>query len=343
MNTNTTVSLFVLLLAGFIGWFVISIRQPGKTDSHTLDFLEKDLKTDKLTRLEVTYGDRKASFECSKDKQEWSLPGKWPVREKEFSALLTAVTKLHSRFVAEPLKDDAALADYGLDKNTLTIRVKVNDVDHSLVLGEGPGENNRFVRPTFLRLDKEKEVVRLAPGLIAQLGQGQEYYQQRRLFPSKRMPKEPDSSEKIEQLDALRLSVSAGDNKFTLARVGDDWQLTAPVSDRVDPDQLRTVLTTFPDLWAERFVDSKGKKLEEFGLVKPEYEMSVTRDSGSEVKLLVGKHARVETRTVIKPAPPPQFPGQPPQKDREETVQRKFLLCQAGRTTIRFSRSRPRS
>ncbi len=331
MNTNTTVSLFVLLLAGLIGWFVISLRQPPKTTSPTIEFLEKGLKKDKLTGLEISTGERKVSFERGTDQDEWSLPGKWPVRDKEFAALLTTLTQLHSRFVAEPLKDEADLANYGLDANTLTIKVTADDAEHMLLLGEGPGEGNRFVRPTFLRLDKQMEVVRLAPGLIAQLGQGQEYYQQRRLFPSKRVPKEPDSTEKIELLDALNLSVSAGANKFTLTHtpnpspsgrgvrgVGDDWQLTAPVIDRTDPEPLRTVLTAVPDLWAERFVDARGKKLEDFGLAKPKYEVAVTRDSGAVVKLLAGTQARVETRLVAKAPPPPMFPGQPPQKDTEE-------------------------
>ena len=50
--------------------------------------------------------------------------------------------------------------------------------DFKLTSGEKPDASNRFSSPTFLRLDDRKEVIRLAPGLVAVLNRPADYYQQ---------------------------------------------------------------------------------------------------------------------------------------------------------------------
>src|SRR5207244_3288312 len=56
---------------------------------------------------------------------------------------------------------------------------------------------------------------------------------------------------------------------YTLTWSGKEWELSRPVRDHVDPDRLKTILEAVPDVWAERFVDSRAKKLDEYGLKTP--------------------------------------------------------------------------
>src|SRR5262249_7741361 len=160
---------------------------------------------------------------------------------------------------------------------------KLDDREHKLTLGEESEKDNRFARATFLRLDDKPEIIRLGPGLVAELDRPQEYLQQRQLFEPERIAKAEDSKEKIQQVLATEIRVQIPDGKVGLAKQAGEWIITEPTPDRPDPEKLKTVLAGLPDFWADRFVEKKGKKLEDFGLASPEYTFTVTRPGGAAV------------------------------------------------------------
>ena len=312
MNLRTTIILAALVVVGGLAWFFFPGPAADEVTSPSLRFLEKDLRQGSITRIELHGSNRKVVLDRAGE-EEWSLPGKWPVRTNEAKELERTLTELRSRFA--PIAAEArTFKEYGLDPASLIVKVTVAGKEHTLALGEKPAETNTFARPTFVRVDDQKEIVRLAPGLIAALDRPAEYYQQRRLFPSERVARDADAGEKVEQVAAKLLSVKSPEGTYELTKSGDTWNIGEPVKDKMDPDKLRTVLSAFQDIWAERFVDSKGKKLEDFGLAQPETVLSVTRPSGSVVKLLVGKESEMKFRKVPKP-PMPQQPFMPPKQD----------------------------
>src|SRR5947209_1044350 len=269
MNLKTTLVLLVLVVAAaalfWLGpsvpvWLGLAPKTP-ETSGATVAVLENVLTPDRLVRIEVQRGDRRVILERGAD-GNWTLPGRWPVREPEVKQLVELVGGLHTRFAPERLEGPDSLKAYGLDQPAVVVLAKAGK-DYRLILGEKqePGEAGRFARPTYLRLDENPEVVRLAPGLVAALDHPADYYQQRRLFPSERVAREPGSPDKVERLAARSVAVEDKQNpakSFTLARDGDDWVLQAPVRDRVDPDKLNALVAAVPDIWAEQFV-SKAK------------------------------------------------------------------------------------
>src|SRR5205807_3561275 len=198
---------------------------------------------------------------------EWTMPGKWPTRKPEVEQLVALLIGLQSRFAPIAIDDPADFAAYGLDTPAVLVAVRTDGDEHRLAFGEssgktvqeeeGPGESNRFSRPTYLRVDDRMEVLRLGPGLIAALDRPVDYYQQRRLFPSERVTKEGEAQERVERLAATSVVVRAkktspkkgfepldtggqtpssdGGIAYTLARAGDEWEIKEPVHDRVDP------------------------------------------------------------------------------------------------------------
>ena len=110
--------------------------------------------------------------------------------------------------------------------------------------------------------------------------------------------------------------------KFAVVKKGNEWFLKdaakkkektwEPIfsEDRVDPAKLAALLRGFPELWAYKFIEKKGKSLEALGLQDPEYVVSATRPNGGKITLQLGKVSDAKARVVSKP-PPPQF-GQPP-------------------------------
>lgn len=321
MNLKTTLVLLILVVAGavlflygpalapFLQVATTTTASPEVSENNTLAVLRKQLTTQKLEVIEIGDGPAKVVLERGAG-GVWNLPGKWPTRAEELSQLVHLLTDLRSRFAPIPLKDEAQLADYGLDKPTVTVQVRADGKDYRLALGEERGAG--FSRPTYLRLyDKDgdqwqprSEVVRLAPGIAAAVNRPLDYYQQRRLFPSERVAKGGDSPEKVETLNARSVSAASKDSTFELKKEGGQWEFAQPYRDRLDPDRLQSLLTAIPDVWAERFITGPKKDLDEYGLKEPLHTLAVTTPAGDTVTLLIGKKSRDDERTVVKPAPP---------------------------------------
>src|SRR5690348_13035533 len=122
MNLKTTVLLVVLVVAGGAGWWFLSSRRPREAQSESLDVLVNALTAAKLTRIEISRGDRHVLLE-RKPQQEWTLPGNWPVRKPEVEQLVRVLTTLRTRFVPSTLADPPDLKPYGLARDTLLVKV----------------------------------------------------------------------------------------------------------------------------------------------------------------------------------------------------------------------------
>ena len=327
MNLKTTLILAILVVAGGVGWLIVGGLGSGAVPSESVTVLEQELTPAKITRIEVEHDDHHVILEKSGD--TWSLPGKWPVRRPEVNQLVGTLTQMRSRFAPEPLGNPPELKKFGLDGQPLTVTVSAGSQKYKLFFGEKPDGQSRFSWPTYVRVGDRPEVTRLAPGLVAVLDRPQEYYMQRQLFPLERVAKEGEASDKVEQVAAKALAVKSPAGSYSLARKGPEWDLTEPVHDRLDPEKLKAVLVAVPDIWAERFVDKKGKDLADFGLKEPEQTLRVTRIGGDAITLLVGKQSEMKSAACLQEAGAfpdgSPFPPEPPRRDGSRRIQ----VCQA--------------
>lgn len=323
MNLKTTFVLLLLLGAGAAGWVYLAARTPDAASSPTLEFLDKKLKPESLTRIEI---ERKGQppLVLEKTGKEWSLPGKWPVRGPEVKNLIATLTDLHSRFVPQVADKTTDLAKLGLGENALVLKLTVDGKVVALKIGEEAAAQNRFARPTYLKLNDSNEIVRLGPGVVAALDRPVDYFQQRRLFPIVRGPKDEDSTEKVDQIAAEEIRIKGPQTDVTASKHKDGWHIDAPVKDRVDPEKIREILAGLLDLWADRFVADKGKTLEEMGLAEPEYSLTVKRPDGGDRTILIGKVSSSKDRVITKPAPPPQQPFMPPGKPTVQVIKEEY-------------------
>jgi len=334
MNLKTTFFLIVLLGAGVGGWYWLQTQKVEEPASPTLTFLKDSLDAKKIQRVEVLRG-KDSRFVLERTGNEWSLPGKWPARTQESEQWIDELAKLRSRFAPIPITKDADLITYGLEREPLTIRVAMGDTTHTLRFGEEPSGTNRFTRPTYMRLNDQKEIIRLGPGVLAALDQSTDYFQQRRLFQTERVQRDEDAKDKVEQLIASAIDVQSETEKFSLVKMGQDWVVKDAFTkqgaewkplfsqDRVDPAKIKSLLTAYPDLWADKFVDAKDKKLEDFGLKDPEFTVTVTRPSGAKSTLLLGRVSDKKVRMLGKPPQPNPF-GPPPKAPQMVTEEYRF-------------------
>jgi hypothetical protein len=331
MNLRTTLVLLLFAAVGVGVWVYVDRPKSTAESIPVIAFLDKDLTADKLTRIELS---RKGQPDVTLEKVDgvWTLPGKWPVREREVEKLVKTLTSLHTRFAPEELRKDPILKEADLKKlgldpaDAVTAKLTVDGKVVTLKLGEEPADLNRFTRPTYLQQEGTDEVVRLGPGILAPLKQSREYYQQRRLFPVERILKDDEGTEKIEQAAVKAVEITGPDGTVALAKDGKTWHVTGPTKDNVDPDKLRGLLVGLTDLFADRFV-APGKKLDEMGLEKPEYKLKITRVGGGETTLLIGKISESKEHPVIKPAPPQMSPFAPPPKPNVTFVKEEYRFA----------------
>src|SRR5262249_20345327 len=104
MNLKTTLALLVLVGLGVTAWLLVPPPAPNTVASETLLVLENDLKPEQLARIDVRTGDRTVVLLRAPD-GKWSLPGGWPIREKEVTDLVNLVAGLRTRFVPECLDE----------------------------------------------------------------------------------------------------------------------------------------------------------------------------------------------------------------------------------------------
>ncbi|MBM4069159.1 MAG: DUF4340 domain-containing protein [Planctomycetes bacterium] len=305
MNLKTTIFLLLLILVGAGIWVGVALTGPTTVTSDTLATLESELKADAITRIEIAHGDRRVVL--AKGADGWSLPGKWPVRQREVEQLVDVLAGLKSRFAPLPAGDKDALKKLGLDgAAAVQVTIKAGGKDYKLTFGEEPGDASRFSRPTYVRLDDAGEALRVAPGLLAMLDRSQEFYMQRRLFPIERVARDGgESGEKVEQVAAKSVSAKGNGNEFTLVRAGSTWDLSKPVRDRVDPEKIRSILGGLPDIWVEKFVEAGKKALDDYGLKDPAQVVKVQLPRGDMITLLIGKTSDKQTKIVKKGGGPP--------------------------------------
>lgn len=112
--------------------------------------------------------------------------------------------------------------------------------------------------------------------------------------------------------DADQPSAEAG---LTPDQLAEAWQLEipgeTPIVDRVEPEKLREVLTTVPEIWVEQFVRQSPQ---EVGLNDSAYTLGVQRADGSVVNLRLGSVSRTVNRVEEQPPPSPFAPPPPPPK-----------------------------
>ena len=325
MNYRTTFILLVFVALAATGFYFGPKFVPGlpwappessSAESGSASLIKSDLAADKVTRITIHSGPSNVTLERSPG-GEWSLQGKWPARKPEADELVKLLTHLHSRFA--PIKGDVASFErFGLNKPAVTVTVQAGDTSHELSFSEEQGDQNRFSRPTYLRVDNRDDILRLGPGLIAQLDKPQDYYQQRRLFPSERVARDPDAVDRVDRVDRLNakeLEVRGPGGSYALEKQGNDWLLREPVKDKVDPDKLNGLLAAVPDVWAENFVANPKADLAEYDLKDPKESIRVVRPNGDAVTLLLGKQSQVKVRKVMRPAPNMGGPPMPPQEE----------------------------
>lgn len=317
MNWKTTLVLILLtstVTLGYIyredlpSWIQSNKDDSLQTKSESLKILNSLSEKDLSKIIVQRSSDDPLTLSKNEDKQ-WTLPGNWPMREDKVKKLVETLTNLETRFKPIAIEDNTDLSQYGLASPTLTVLLEGEGKDNKRQLAFGSAkrsaDGNDFYRPDYLRVDNNKEIIRLGSGTVATLNQPREHYLQYRLFPEGiESPIKKGSLERQELVEGKQIHVEGpkvGEDaaKYTLMRTQDDWQLSQPLKDNITRQKKRDLLESISKLYVSRFVK---KPPTETGLDKPERTVVLEHEQGT-TELLIGKVAEVRTRQELRPGP----------------------------------------
>ncbi len=264
--------LLALILAG-LGAYLYLVEMPreaAKTAAKSLISFDKS----KVSKIQLSYPDRKITLEKSGD--EWRLTE--PLKaDADQTAVSNLINSIASAEVSNSFETkDKDLGVYGLDKPTATVTLTLEDgtavpaikigkktsVGYSAYVAKGD-EGKVYVTSASFRYGMDKKVKDL---------------REKRLFTFK--------DDEVRKISIVR----SGEKDIELVKQGDKWEIAKPGNYPADGNQVRTLLSSLRSLRATDFIDDSPEELAKYGLDKPQ--LIVTLFLGKDMarkSVLVGK------------------------------------------------------
>lgn len=248
--------------------FLIPSYVESTFNKKTFDLRDKTvlkLERDKIDRLTLSTPAR--TLEFAKENAEWRMTAPLKARA-DFTSVDGLVSRLHTLQMKSLVAPEAAnLAEYGLDKPKVTIRLGSGSSLATLLVGKESGEGVDFAkdqsRPAVFSI--EKSVAEDASKEPAE-------YRQKDLFDAR-------------AFNATRIEVARGSDTLAFEKVkaknkdGQDeekWQQVAPAAKDADQTKVDNLIAAITGARATGFTDTTAKT----GLDRPELSITVKFDDG---------------------------------------------------------------
>lgn len=248
--------------------FLIPSYVESTFNKKTFDLRDKTvlkLERDKIDRLTIVTPAR--TLEFAKDNNEWRMTAPLAARA-DFTSVDGLVSRLHTLQMKALVAPQAAnLAEYGLDKPRVTIRLGSGSSQAALLIGKESGEGVHFAkdqsRPAVFSIEKS---------VAEDAGKEPGEYRQKDLFDAR-------------SFNATRIEVTRGSDTLAFEKVktknkdGQEeelWRQVAPAAKDADRTKVDNLVSAVTGARATGFAESTAKT----GLDKPELTVALKFDDG---------------------------------------------------------------
>jgi len=267
-----------ILIAG--SWYLL--RQHARTVKQTAERRDRvfdGFSADQVKRVEILGSERE--FEIVRQDGQWLIRKPLALRadRAEVENLLSVVEMLERKrkLTPEELSESkVTLADYGLEKPRLTLKLFAEQKKHQIDVGH----ENRQSDGVYVRIDKGPSVS-LVPKLIAEkLEQPLDQWRNRAVLD-------------LADARVARVEIKTPKRIVELARQGDSWRVVQPLNARASSHAIDTLVDAVTGLRAEKFLSDESGDLKKYHLDEPHCELTVKTDKAGDVgqTLLVGAPA----------------------------------------------------
>jgi hypothetical protein len=252
-----------LVVIGLGGFILLVERHQPTTDERTerADRVFPGLDGDEISSIELTTGSGAVSLVQVDDGWRLTEPLDYPADATAVRSLVSAIEALDAER-SLPL-DEVELADFGLDEPPLGVTLgSLDGRRFSLTVGaEMPLGSKRAIR-----VGDDDEIVVTSSAFVSSLDKQVDQWRSR------------DVVDVLEH-DLASVEISSGEDTIHAVRSGDRWQLTEPVADLADREQMRSLISELNALRVGDFLtaDSDTAGL---GLEPPEYRVVLLPSDG---------------------------------------------------------------
>ena len=250
--------------------FLISSYLDSTFNRGTFDLRDKTVlrvERDKLESVEVAAGGREMKF--VKSGAEWQIAA--PVQGRaDFNAvdgLVSRLTGLQMKSVADAEADANELKKYGLDKPAATVRLGSGSSQASLAIGGTAEEGSVYAKDAA-----RPAVYTIEAPLLDELKKAPDDFRQKDLFDAR-------------TFNATRLEIARGGQTFAFEKAKsknkdgqeeEKWRQTSPQAREVDQAKVESLLSAITGARATGFAAASEKS----GLDKPELTVTIKFDDG---------------------------------------------------------------
>ena len=276
-------TIILLIIAILIGGYLYLYERKQLTTEEKKERAGKvwTFKSEDVTKLEIKKGEE--TILCRKEsKDNWQIEKPLKVRadETEIDKILSKLEFLKKeRAINEEKEKPLAMGEFGLAQPQMEVSIWVKDEPFTLLLGnDSPAGNN-----IYAGLKGKKEIYLVEKGVMDTLSKKADDLRDKRVLTF-----EMEGIEKL-QLRSQETTILCG-------KENNQWQVLEPEKVKAKESEVNDILWALEGLRAKKFIQSEeGISEEEYGLAKPEFELTLSLKDNVTKTIIIGKEVSEES------------------------------------------------
>ncbi|MBI3009250.1 MAG: DUF4340 domain-containing protein [Candidatus Omnitrophica bacterium] len=275
-------TIILLIIAILIGGYIYLYERKQLTTEEKKERAGKvwTFKSEDVTKLQIKKGEE--TILCRKESKDyWQIEKPMQMRadESEIDKILSKLEFLKKeRAINEDKEKPLAMGEFGIAQPKMEVSIWVKDEPFTLLLGnDSPAGNN-----IYAGLKGKKEIYLVEKGVIDTLNKKVDDLRDKRVLTF-----EMEGVEKL-QLRSQETTILCG-------KENGQWQVLEPEKVKAKESEVNDILWALEGLRAKKFIQSEKGKEEEYGLAKPEFELTLSLKDNVTKTIIIGKEVSEES------------------------------------------------
>lgn len=271
MRFRTT--LLLLLVVAGLGAYVYWVEYPKSQQEAKKKTLFEFAAGD-VTAVTLTYADREIALQRQGDTWRLTKPSDLAADTTTANNLVNAIAECE--VVKEVAEGTADVAQYGLDKPLVTIKVSLKDRDLPTI---GVGKNTPVGFSTYVQRGDDKKILLTSSAFRSGMDKQVKDLRDKTILT-------------FTDADVNQIELRGADRLVRLSKTKDAWQIDEPGPFKADATAVRSVLSTLRSMRAIDFPSDQPTDLSQFGLDAPQVVVTLRVGANNAEQIVrLGKNA----------------------------------------------------
>ncbi len=286
MKKSTLILFLVALLGGALVYY--TEIKPGKPRDEEKDTSREafKLKREDINQIVLTRGGQNVTFENKDNK--WTITQ--PLSALADDATINSIIGdlVSARITRDIPATAEQLKNFGLTEPKVKLEVKLkNGQSHKIELGDKDFSGSAV----YAKIDGGQSIASLSGSLLTSADKDLKDLRDRSVLGG------------LSQYDIKGLKLNTENGPVSLAKDGESWKLTAPVSGAAEESEVNSLLSEITSAKAAEVVSETADDLAKYGLNAAKYGVTAQLTSGGERVLSIGSKAEEQYYAKVSDRP----------------------------------------